>query len=83
MNKNPAINLGNCHHRKYIPRLLELTRSRRIDPAMILTRREPMSEIRIGMSGWRSGPWRGHSYPAGPVDRLHTIPAERQGAQSQ
>jgi hypothetical protein len=42
-----------------------------------------MSETRIGVSSWRSGSWRGHSYPADPVDRLHTIPAERQGAQSQ
>jgi hypothetical protein len=42
-----------------------------------------MSETRIGVSSWRSGSWRGHSYPADPVDRLHTIPTERQGAQSQ
>jgi len=42
-----------------------------------------MSEIRIGISGWRSAPWRGDFYPAGLVDRLQTTPAERQGAQSQ
>jgi threonine dehydrogenase-like Zn-dependent dehydrogenase len=42
MNKNLTINLGNCHHRKYIPHLLELVRSHVIDPAKILTHAEPV-----------------------------------------
>ena len=44
MNKNLTINMGNCHHRKYIPRLIELVLARRIDPAQILTQIKPMSD---------------------------------------
>lgn len=44
LNKNLTINMGICHHRKYIPRLLELVQSRRIDPAKILTQIRPMHD---------------------------------------
>lgn len=44
MNKNLTINMGNCHHRKYIPRLIELTLNGRLDPSKILTQSEPMSD---------------------------------------
>src|SRR5690606_26416629 len=44
MNKNLTINMGNCHHRKYIPRLIELVQEGRIDPARILTQVAPMSD---------------------------------------
>lgn len=44
MNKNLTINMGNCHHRKYIPELLELILSKRIDPATILTQVKPMND---------------------------------------
>lgn len=44
MNKNLTINMGNCHHRKYIPELIELTLSKRIDPAKILTQVKSMSD---------------------------------------
>src|SRR5690606_5440665 len=37
MNKNITINMGNCHHRKYIPRLIELTLNGRFDPTSVLT----------------------------------------------
>src|SRR5437763_5802149 len=37
MNKNLTIKMGNCHHRKYIPRLIELVMACAIDPAQILT----------------------------------------------
>ncbi|MDB6047772.1 MAG: Zn-dependent alcohol dehydrogenase [Pseudomonas sp.] len=37
MNKNLTINMGNCHHRKYIPRLIDFTLAKRIDPSKILT----------------------------------------------
>lgn len=37
MNKNLTIKMGNCPHRRYIPELIELTASGRIDPADILT----------------------------------------------
>ncbi len=44
MNKNLTINMGNCHHRRYIPHLIDLIVSRQIDPAIILTHREPMED---------------------------------------
>jgi len=42
MNKNLTLRMGNCNHRKYIPHLVELTRSGRIDPRRLLTQVEPM-----------------------------------------
>jgi threonine dehydrogenase-like Zn-dependent dehydrogenase len=42
MNKNLALNMGNCHHRKYIPRLVELVASGLVDPAEVLSQREPI-----------------------------------------
>lgn len=44
MNKNLTIQMGNCHHRKYIPHLLELVSAGHIDPVKILTKREPMTD---------------------------------------
>jgi len=40
MNKNLTIRMGNCNHRKYIPRLLELIRSGSVDPSSFITRQE-------------------------------------------
>lgn len=45
MNKNLTINMGNCHHRKYIPKLIELILNRRIDPSAILTQVKPMGDV--------------------------------------
>lgn len=45
MGKNLTINMGNCHHRKYIPKLIELTLTGRIDPSKILTNIEPMGDV--------------------------------------
>lgn len=42
MNKNLTINMGNCHHRRYIPHLIELIQAGRIDPTKILTHIAPM-----------------------------------------
>lgn len=42
MNKNIAINMGNCNHRRYIPHLIELVRSKAIDPTDILTHAVPL-----------------------------------------
>lgn len=42
MNKNLTIRMGNCNHRKYIPRLLEMVRSGAFDPTTILTQQEPL-----------------------------------------
>jgi threonine dehydrogenase-like Zn-dependent dehydrogenase len=44
MNKNLTIKLGNCNHRKYIPRLIERVLARHIDPAQILTQHEPLGD---------------------------------------
>lgn len=42
MNKNLTIKMGNCNHRKYIPTLVDMVRAGTIDPAEILTQREPL-----------------------------------------
>ncbi len=44
MNKNLTINMGNCHHRRYIPILIEMIQAGRIDPAKILTQIKPMGD---------------------------------------
>jgi threonine dehydrogenase-like Zn-dependent dehydrogenase len=43
MNKNLAINMGNCHHRKYIPHLLGLIRSGAVEVAQLLTQEQPLT----------------------------------------
>jgi threonine dehydrogenase-like Zn-dependent dehydrogenase len=43
MEKNLAINMGNCHHRRYIPKLLRLIRNGSVNPASILTQHQPLS----------------------------------------
>lgn len=43
MNRNITIQMGNCNHRKYIPRLLELVQAGAIDPANILTQQQPLT----------------------------------------
>jgi threonine dehydrogenase-like Zn-dependent dehydrogenase len=37
MNKNLTVKMGNCNHRRYLPRLLDLVRTGAIDPASMLT----------------------------------------------
>ncbi|MCP8466259.1 glutathione-dependent formaldehyde dehydrogenase [Pseudomonas sp. ZM23] len=44
MNKNLTLKMGNCHHRRYIPHLIELVLTERFDPAAILTQVKPMSD---------------------------------------
>ena len=44
MNKNLTLNMGNCHHRKYIPKLIELTLAGRVDPAKVLSQAEPLTD---------------------------------------
>lgn len=43
MNKNLTIKMGNCHHRRYIPMLIDLVRRGTLDPAKILTQAEPLT----------------------------------------
>jgi len=42
MDKNLTVKGGNCHHRRYIPRLLDLVASGAVDPSRILTQREAL-----------------------------------------
>ena len=44
MNKNLTINMGNCHHRKYIPMLVDMVHSGEINPLHILTQTEPLTD---------------------------------------
>lgn len=43
MNKNLTVNMGNCNHRKYIPKLVEMTQNGTFDPKRILTNYEKLS----------------------------------------
>ena len=43
MNKNLTVKMGNCHHRRYIPMLIDLVRRGTMDPAKILTQTEPLT----------------------------------------
>lgn len=45
MNKNLKIVMGNCPHRFYIPRLLNLVQAGIVDPTNILTQREPLTDV--------------------------------------
>lgn len=45
MEKNLAINMGNCHHRHYIPKCLELVRSGVIDPSRVLTQHAELGSV--------------------------------------
>lgn len=45
MNKNLTIKMGNCNHRKYIPRLIELVRTGGFDPSRIVTQHEGLDSV--------------------------------------
>lgn len=45
MNKNLTLNMGNCNHRKYIPTLVDMVRSGRVDPKQVLTQVEPLTSV--------------------------------------
>ena len=42
MNKNLRIHMGNCNHRAYIPRLVEMVRMNAIQPTRVLTQAGPL-----------------------------------------
>ena len=44
MNKNLTINMGNCNHRTYIPKLVDKVAAGTTDPTSVLSRVEPMSD---------------------------------------
>jgi threonine dehydrogenase-like Zn-dependent dehydrogenase len=45
MNKNLTIKMGNCNHRRYIPKLIDLVQSGMVTPTQILTQMEPMTSV--------------------------------------
>ncbi len=45
MEKNLTIKMGNCNHRKYIPKLLELVHAGVIDTTDVLSQVEPMTDV--------------------------------------
>jgi threonine dehydrogenase-like Zn-dependent dehydrogenase len=44
MNKNLTVKMGNCNHRKYLPKLIERVMARAIDPSQILTQKQPLAD---------------------------------------
>lgn len=59
MNKNLTIKMGNCNHRRYIPRLIQLVSTGIVDPLQILTKVEPLTsaveaykQFDLRKSGW-------------------------------
>lgn len=45
MMKNLTLKMGNCNHRKYIPKLVRLVASGAVDPTVILTQDKPLSSV--------------------------------------
>ena len=45
MNRNLTLKMGNCNHSKYIPKLVDMTRTGLIDPADILSQATPISDV--------------------------------------
>jgi threonine dehydrogenase-like Zn-dependent dehydrogenase len=45
MNKNLTINMGNCNHRTYIPKLLEMVEGGTVEPTAVLSHIEPMMDV--------------------------------------
>jgi threonine dehydrogenase-like Zn-dependent dehydrogenase len=45
MGKNLTIKAGDCNHRRYIPKLVDLVASSAFDPTEILTQVEPMADV--------------------------------------
>jgi threonine dehydrogenase-like Zn-dependent dehydrogenase len=59
MNKNLTLRMGNCNHRRYIPELVEMTRTGLVEPAAVLTQLEEMVDVETAYkafdrreSGW-------------------------------
>jgi threonine dehydrogenase-like Zn-dependent dehydrogenase len=44
MGRNVSLRMGNCHHRRYVPELVELVRAGHIDPSKILSQFEPIND---------------------------------------
>jgi threonine dehydrogenase-like Zn-dependent dehydrogenase len=44
MNKNLTVKAGNCNHRRYLPKLMDLVRSGQFDPSTILTNKVALTD---------------------------------------
>jgi len=44
MLKNLSLQMGNCPHRKYLPRLIDLVKEGKVDPTRVLTQVEAMTD---------------------------------------
>ena len=42
MSRNISLHMGNCHHRKYIPELMEIVSCGAVKPERIITQEQPM-----------------------------------------
>jgi len=45
MNKNLSIKAGNCNHRRYVPRLLDLVRTGAVAPSSVMTQVEDLDSV--------------------------------------
>ena len=45
MNRNLTVKMGNTNHRHYLPYLLRMVAEGGVDPALLLTEQEPMSDV--------------------------------------
>jgi threonine dehydrogenase-like Zn-dependent dehydrogenase len=45
MNKNLSAKLGNCNHRAYMPRLLQMVQGGSVDPTTVLSHVQPMLDV--------------------------------------
>ncbi len=45
MNKNLTLKMGNCNHRRYIPKLMDLVETGAVNPLKILSQLKPMSSV--------------------------------------
>ena len=45
MNKNITVHAGNCNHRKYLPKLIELVRSGVFRPEQYFSQKSPLSSV--------------------------------------
>jgi threonine dehydrogenase-like Zn-dependent dehydrogenase len=53
MNKNLTLRMGNCNHQRYIPELVQMTRTGLVEPAGVLTATGGGRRHREGLRGVR------------------------------
>ena len=44
MQRNLSIDMGNCDHRRYVPRLVDLVEGGQVDPTRVTSHEEPMGD---------------------------------------